>query len=454
MFPRAIVYLATLPLLAALPADDCADAIRRRKDAHRPKLSSLDNGTIAIGVDLNLGGAIAYLSKTGADDNIVNNWDWGRQIQMSHYSGPAPFKVPGKEPAKEWAQFPWNPVQAGDHFGHAAQLLDSKNDGRELYTKCIPKQWSLSDVPCECTFETRIALDGPTARVRCTLTAARTDKTPFPAFDQELPAVYANGTYHRLMSYTGVKPFTGGELTRVQKKEGESAGFPWARFHATERWAAQVNDAGWGLAIYQPHCVQFLGGFAGKPGAGGTKDAPTGYIAPVRSEHLDHNIAFEHEYTLILGTLEDIRKRANAIHGKPKLPAYDFAKNRQGWTMANATDRGWPLKGEWDVNPKAGSQLLGPVTFWRAEEAPLLKIDAAYTTDAKQARVFWAALEDTNFTDERSLSFPIVGDGEFRRMSVKLSDSPAYRGGLVRLRIDPGEKCEKVRIRTIALVAR
>ena len=95
--------------------------------------------------------------------------------------------------------------------------------------------------------------------------------------------------------------------------------------------------------------------------------------------------------------------------------------------------------------------MLGPVTFWRAEVAPLLKIDSAFTTEAKRARVFWAALEDTNFTDERSLSFPIVGDGEFRTIAVKLADSPAYRGGLVRLRIDLGEKCEQVRIRTIAL---
>ena len=54
--------------------------------ATRPaNVSFLDNGIIRVGVNLEAGGAITHLSKSGKDaENLVNNWDWGRQIQMSH----------------------------------------------------------------------------------------------------------------------------------------------------------------------------------------------------------------------------------------------------------------------------------------------------------------------------------------------------------------------------------
>ena len=51
----------------------------------------LDNGVIRLGVDLDRGGVISYLSLSGRDENVVNNYDLGRQIQMSFYSGPIPF---------------------------------------------------------------------------------------------------------------------------------------------------------------------------------------------------------------------------------------------------------------------------------------------------------------------------------------------------------------------------
>ncbi len=62
-------------------------------------MSYLDNGEIRVGVNLDIGGAITYLSKSGSDENIVNSFDWGRQIQMSFYSGPNPFEPKWKEAA-------------------------------------------------------------------------------------------------------------------------------------------------------------------------------------------------------------------------------------------------------------------------------------------------------------------------------------------------------------------
>ncbi|HOL28263.1 MAG TPA: hypothetical protein PK235_17675, partial [Phycisphaerae bacterium] len=134
------------------------------------RMSYLDNGTIRIGVNLNAGGAIAYLSKSGDSTNLVNNWDWGRQIQMSHYSGPVPFAPDGKQPFPQWAGLGWNPVQAGDHFRNPSKVLDHRNEGKTLYVKCIPMQYALDNVPAECVFECWITLQGNTAEVRSRMT--------------------------------------------------------------------------------------------------------------------------------------------------------------------------------------------------------------------------------------------------------------------------------------------
>src|SRR5690554_8076536 len=49
------------------------------------------NERVKLGVDLTLGGAVTYLSdEANGGKNMVNSFDWGRQIQMSYYSGPWP----------------------------------------------------------------------------------------------------------------------------------------------------------------------------------------------------------------------------------------------------------------------------------------------------------------------------------------------------------------------------
>src|SRR5207247_4261220 len=107
-------------------------------------LSFLDNGIIRVGVNLDAGGAITHLSAASENaENLVNNWDWGRQIQMSHYCGPVPFTPGGTQPAKVWETLGWNPVQAGDHFHNRSQVTEHHNDGKTITLTCIPMQWPL-----------------------------------------------------------------------------------------------------------------------------------------------------------------------------------------------------------------------------------------------------------------------------------------------------------------------
>ena len=130
-----------------------------------PRMTFLDNGEVRIGVDLALGGAVTFISSKNHPGNIINSADLGRQIQMSHYSGPWPFAVGDKKPHKAWAGLGWNPIQTGDCYLNPSKVVEHKNDGKEIYIKCVPMQWPLENVPGDCLFETWTTLEGSVSRV-------------------------------------------------------------------------------------------------------------------------------------------------------------------------------------------------------------------------------------------------------------------------------------------------
>ena len=49
----------------------------------------VENEHIRLGVNLALGGAITYLAAQGGK-NLINSYDWGRQVQLSFYGLPRP----------------------------------------------------------------------------------------------------------------------------------------------------------------------------------------------------------------------------------------------------------------------------------------------------------------------------------------------------------------------------
>ena len=249
-----------LLLLTAL-ALQAADAVPKRA----PRMSFLDNGVVRIGMDLDRGGAVTFLESHARPGNLINSYDLGRQIQMSQYSGPVPFTVSGHELKKEWVGIGWNPIQTGDVFSHPSQVLAHRNDGKELYVKCVPMQWPLDNVPGECTYETWTTLDGPVINMRFRMENHRSDTTRYPARHQELPAVYTIASLHRWMAYTGDRPFTGAELTHIENDWHKP--WPWTRRIPTERWTALVGDDDWGLGLFSEDGGHFDGGLYGKPGS-------------------------------------------------------------------------------------------------------------------------------------------------------------------------------------------
>ena len=425
----------------------------------------IDNGTVRLGVNLGLGGAITFVGDSKTGKNLINNYDWGRQIQMSFFAEPRPYIENGQEPKKHWEHIGWNPIQAGDDYGNGSKVIAVEKTDTSLYVKCIPMQWPLNNVPGECTYECWIELEDNTVQVRCRLNNARSEKTKYVGRHQELPAVYTNGEFYRLMTYRGDKPFTGDTLTRIQKKR--DGGFPWTYWLATENWAALVNDNDWGLGIYKPDNFLFIGGFAGDEGHGGTHDSPTGYISPLHTEILDHNITYDYDYVLILGSLDDIRGYAVEHGERAALPDWRFENDRQHWHYRiidgagtdTPADAGWPITEYLELDLATdGIAAISPTTFWEAEAAPVLYIDCAFNTSQNTSRIAWTPYTADNihytFNAETSIAFPIIGDGTFRTYAVDLSAAPNYRGSLSYLTFKPIENAEEdawVKVKRISI---
>lgn len=398
--------------------------------------SYLDNGIVKVGVELTKGGSITYLSKSGTQDNLINNYDLGRQIQQSYYSGPQPYN-PSNNTSPNWPNWPWNPIQTGDCYGHPSLVLAHTNTGQRLYVKCRPMQWALNNVPGECTFESWITLAGNVVTVSNRLLNFRTDTAEqFTGRDQELPAVYTIGRLYRLFSYTGDAPFTGGALTNFPIVPP-----PWIYWRATESWAALVDATGWGLGVFHPGAVRFAGGFAGPPGGGGPNDDPTGYVSPLHVEILDSKIEYTYTYHLILGTLQEIR---DWVYAQPYRPGahFRFCTDRQHWHYQQTTDPGWPVGGRVRVNLASNDpQLWSPFCAYPAGPVPRLYIRAAFQIANPAGRatgqVFWQTSTNSGFSEARSLRFPIVADGQFRTYALNLGASNNYSGLITRLRFDP-----------------
>ena len=416
-----------------------------------PKMTYLENEAIRFGADLSIGGAITHLS-TKKGPNMVNSHDWGRQIQMSFYSGPQPFEPNGKKPSDHWKQLGWNPIQSGDYGGNPSKILEHKNDGKEIYIKCIPMHWPLKNQPGQCIFECWYSIKGNVVSVRSKLTNQRDDKKQYRARNQEVPALYSNGSWYRIVTYTGNRPYTQDKTIEISRKP-ERPPFPWNRFHATEEWAAlvDVNDQGFG--VWTPGAQEYLGGFAGRPGKGGPKDSPTCYVSPLQTEIIDHNIEYTYEYQLIVGSVDTIRNHVYKERSQKNAFEFTFNKDRQHWSYSNATDTGFPVRNRLDiVLDKNHPRLNSPLLCLEASSIKTISLRAAFTTDEKQAQLAWSQHGSKIIEKGDVINFPIKSDGKMRTYNIPVSESDTWKGTISKIYLKPckkGGKNKRLRVESI-----
>ena len=303
----------------------------------------LDNGRVRLGIDLERGGTICFLS-TGSEaerDNMVNVHDLGRYIQQSYYAGtPVDRKQEGQHP--NFSPWTWNPIQAGGigcvakppHSNARSEILEFTETKNAMYIKCVPRLWDMPGEAAECVFEQWMWLEGDAVRVSNKVTIARTDTIWKEGVvrDQELPAVYPIARLRHCYTYVGDAPWTGGAAVKMPdhpeayKKElppTDPNGFPWNRFKPTEPWAACVNpETGVGFGVYSPRAdATWLCGFVNHLKRQNNRDDSlansTSYIAPLAKVALNKDSVFGYEYYLIPGSVRDVRR---FVYRKEKRP--------------------------------------------------------------------------------------------------------------------------------------
>ena len=457
---RPITLLALAPFAAALSVPQLPASAPVVSSLHRSQqrpaqplgvdnFTFLDNGIVRLGIDTTRGGTLGWLGPSSNTSlSLLNVHDFGRVVQGSFYSGPNPFNPEGKcsEPGGWGRPWPWNPIGAGDVYLHAAPIINLTvaPDGASAVVWTVPYQWACDTVPCDCLFEQRISLVGNAVEVRFTLHTDRADKTFYPGQTQELPAVYIIGDYCHLWTYNGSAPFTGDAATEQPAVWGANA---WDRFVTGERWMAFTNASGWGVGVVSPFVANFGAGFFndGKigtynctPKGLGPYDSPTGYIAPWGAEVIDPTAAYEYEFSLVLGTLADIRAYAGAAHAagrdEPLTPDYDFAGTggRAHCVYMDAQDGGLPMgPGGVALNatgPHPG--IVGPISAWAPRAAPVVRVNASYAPQwaGATAALWWVGAGGGSPCAECVATAVVAAGGGFQELVFQLGGNAAYDG--------------------------
>lgn len=427
MKPRIFTTFLLLPLLCSAA---CGEVL------------TLDNGAVRVGCDLKSGGAITWFSESGTDTNLVNNYDRGRQIQQSYYAGePLDRREEGQHPS--WSPWPWNPIQVGDAWGNSAEILESRQERNLIYTKCRPLLWDMRDEAAEAMLEQWTTLDGNRVHVRNRLVCNRTDdRWPVRERHQEMPALYTNTILCKQFTYVGPQPWTGGELTQIIRQ-----GPPWTSWGPgmetdglIEGWAANVNDTGWGVGVYYKNAEHIIGGLVHDCGHGEEHGATT-YLSPIETIALAPDTVLDWEYTLIVGTLEEMR---DYVYANPP----DSAGSRR-WEFGSHNNA-WHAVKHLRVDESASGALVASVTgpdpvlvcrdalSFPAKSYPWFHVRLRNNTSSSTAQLFWVTGDAREFSPEQHVDFEVAPNTEeFRDYHVDLSEHPEWRGSIWRLRFDP-----------------
>lgn len=337
--------------------------IRTYREGDLMKLERVDGkDSLIVATRESWGNAIVELSLNGV--NVVNAYDPGRNIQPSLYDGRGSYD----NCSGCTGLWGWNPVLAGDDRGHGSPVIGSSVAADVLYTRTTPLEWVpankgggdvrpvLSDVVIEQWIS--VVPSSPRAvHVRFRIEHLGADD--HGSADQELPAIWVNGPYARLMTSGPGRAWTGlPVVVRPVQQATPSSGSPPVQYTTDERWAALVDSTGFGLAVYVPWAFPFVKAGHLAPVAG-RRGWEANYLKFVAPSALSHGQVLEGDYYLLIGDLNGSRTAiATIAREEPRTP-----------------DPLAPM-GAWD-GPQEGSDLHGevPVVGWALDNVAIGRID-------------------------------------------------------------------------------
>lgn len=156
-------------------------------------------------------------------------------------------------------------------------------------------------------------------------------------------------------------------------------------------------------------------------------------------------IKIKHDKAMINLRVDGIRARENRMPLITAKPDWEFNTDNdtEGWSethdLAPFTVSGGTLKGK---STGGDPYMTSPFFKIEAKDYPYISLRMKFSPLPKgavpDAQIFWAREDDTGMTENKSLHFPIIPDGEWHTYNVKLADSPEWKGTIIQIRLDPG----------------
>jgi hypothetical protein len=281
-------------------------------------ISYINNGTIKIGLELSWGGVISYFSEVAVERNVFTGDRFDNGVLSQAYWG---------DPLDENLDSAWNPNQGGTtsvyDFGNPVVQEYTSNGVDSGYLRVLPVQFDYmeGDSNPYMIMEQWITLIGNVAKIQCRATysgpSRAGDYTEFPyengswygqtGWNQETPAISFSNVFNNRVSYTGASPWTNGAVASlgVAPELYTEGSF----VLATEKWAASLDNTGWGIGVYAAGSDAIahvdIGGGSVYMTPSTCFDFENGLSTPV---------VFEFTVYLTLGTTTDIRTRFYDIH--------------------------------------------------------------------------------------------------------------------------------------------
>ncbi|TLD68996.1 hypothetical protein FEM03_20260 [Phragmitibacter flavus] len=261
-----------------------------------PRWHFITNEHLRVGVDLNAGACIGWISTTAEPDkNLLNTYDRGRYLQQSYYGDPD---------GSDWNGKPWryNPVQGGDWRNQPSEILKFEPlSPNSLQVKTQPRHWATGKKLEDVVLSQTVTLKDDLLHVQFEIdtTSAITHKP----YHQELPALFVQPEYDTLLHAEK----TDAPLTRTQPGQANTY------IALPERWVAWTNPHGHAIAILSPKSDQATCYRA--PIVPGTQ-AGCSYVAPIATLPITPNFTFQYEIWLGVGKVDSLRAKFRLLMQK------------------------------------------------------------------------------------------------------------------------------------------